>query len=143
MLAVIGVVVAGLTLLLIEGSLVYYRSPAAPRRLRDDLSLQATLSSSLTIGIVGAIFLVGQFLASSQVQHFGLIEAALIAAALVAFVVAWRWLRGVKRNLGISNTPMTVEDDENGSRVVPLPQGSSTPPETPRPVKGSGGRKAA
>lgn len=142
MLAVVGVVVAGLTLLLIEGSLVYYRLPSAPHWLKDDKSLQATISSCFTIGIVGAIFLVGQFLASLKTQHFGAIEIALIAAAVIAFFVAWRGLMGVERGLGATAVSATVSDD---ARVIALPQGS-TPPEAPRPMphnKGSGGRKAA
>lgn len=139
MLAVLGVVVAGLTLLLIEGSLVYYRLPSTPRWLRDDKSMQATLSSSLTIGIVAAIFLVGQFLASPQARHFDVLDGVIVVAVLAAFFFAWRRLRRFERRSGMGSAPGRVTED---ARVVPLPQGS-TSPEDPRPAKGSGGRKAA
>lgn len=138
MLAVLGVVVAGLTLLLIEGSLVYYRLPSAPAWLRDDKSMQATLSSCMTIGIVAAIFLVGQFLASPQARHFNVLDGVIIVVVAAAFFVAWRWLRRFERRLGAPDAA-TVADD---AVVIPLPQGT-TPPEDPRPAKGSGGRKAA
>jgi len=131
-----------LTLLLIEGSLVYYRLPVVPRWLKDDKSWQATISSCFTMGIVGAIFLAGQFLANLKTQHFGGVEIALVALAVVGFLAAWRRLRAIERGLDAGVVPATAPDD---AKVVVLPQ-EATPPETPRPVphnKGSGGRKAA
>lgn len=134
MFAVFSVVIAVLTVLLVKGSLIYYRHPSAPHRLREDKSLQTTLSSSLTIGIVAAIFLMGQFLADLKDQRFGLIEIGVIAIATTGGWFAWRWLTAVERRL-----------DERLSAQGNAEPGTPSPPEAPRPrpAKGTDRRRAA
>ena len=100
MFAVSSVLIAVLTVLLVKGSLIYYRHPAAPQWLKDNKSLQTGLSSSMSIGVVASIFLMGQFFADFKHQQFGLVELGLIAVPLAGGVFGHRWLKEIERRLG-------------------------------------------
>lgn len=114
MLAVSAVFVAAATVLLIEASLVYYQLPAAPAWLRERKDLQVTFSSLLVNGAVAALFMMGQYLVDIGHQPVSLIDIAMVAAVVVAFVVTWRPLHAFHRRLSESavakdGEPVTAE----------------------------------
>lgn len=95
MLAVSAVLVAAVTVLLIEGSLVYYRLPAAPAWLRRRKDIQATISCTMSVGLIAALFMMGQYLDNLRDQPFSIPDAVLAGVVAIAFVLAFRWLRKV------------------------------------------------
>lgn len=99
MLAVFSVVVACLTVILVEGSLVFYRHPVAPQWLKANTSLQVTISCMLSMGAIGSVFMIGQYLVGSGNALPTPAEAGAIVVALVVTVFLYRWIRSVGRTL--------------------------------------------
>jgi len=143
MYVVIAVVTAILTMFAVEGSLIYYRHPAAPTWLRDDKSLQTTISSCFSIGLVAAVFIFGRFLSEFKTQRFGLVEIGITAAVVVGAFVAWRWMKAFERRLDQAErkegaVPRTAEPV-----VETLPPGPEPVAPRPKPKSGPDNRKAA
>jgi hypothetical protein len=99
MFAVLAAVVGCATVLLVEGSLVYYRHPLAPAWLRDNRSLQVTISTAFSMGFIAALFMLGQFLVDRAGQALSGGEAATILGVLGFGFVLWRWIRKIGRSL--------------------------------------------
>ncbi len=111
MLGMLGVLTAAVTLLAVEGSLVYYRLPAAPAWLRERKGVQVLLSSSLANGFTIALFILGQYLVNLRGGQYPLFDLALMGAVVVAFWLARRQLRAFeRRTLGPAAAPPANDD---------------------------------
>lgn len=109
MLAVSAVLVLAVSLLLVEGSLVFYRLPIAPEWLRRRKGLQAMLSSLLSYGLIIGILMMGQYLIELGDEPFKLLDIILVCAVVVAFVVAWRRLRAFERRAATAEEAVETE----------------------------------
>lgn len=118
MLAVLSVVVACLTVLSVEGSLVFYRHPMAPRWLKANTSLQVTISCVLSMGAIGAVFLLGQFLVGSGSSLPNTAEVGAMAVVLVVSAFLLRWIRGVGRSLS-GTGPDTIGANDDSIAASP------------------------
>lgn len=113
MFGILAVLTAAATLLSVEGSLVYYRLPAAPLWLRRRKGVQVFLSSTLANGFTLAIFILGQYLIGLEGKPFPLLDVVLMGAAVVPYWLARRQLRAFeRRTLGSAATAGTVADDD-------------------------------
>lgn len=111
MLGILAVLIAALTLLSVEGSLIYYRLPSTPLWLRQRKGLQVLLSSSLANGFTVALFMMGQYFVTMQGKPLPFFDLIPIGGTLVAFWLARRQLRAFERRvLGDAATIETVAD---------------------------------
>lgn len=126
MLAALAVVIGCATVLLVEGSIVYYRHPSAPDWLRSRPSLQTTLSTLFSTGIMLAIVLAAQFLAHGESRTLNLGEIAVIVASVSVGFWLWRKIRRIGREL-----------DAARGNVIPMAidLAGAEPEVTPRPVR--------
>lgn len=119
MLGMFGVLIAAVTLLAVEGSLVYYRLPAAPPWLQRRKGVQVFLSSSLANGFTIALFMLGQYFVGLQGKPFPLFDVVLMGAVVVAYWLARRQLVAFERRmLGSAETAATVTDGEAAQRAA-------------------------
>lgn len=113
MLGTLAVLIAAVTLLSVEGSLVYYRLPSTPLWLRQRKGLQVLLSSSFANGFTIALFMLGQYFVSLQDKPFPLFDLVQIGAVVVAFWLARRQLHAFeRRTLGSAASVETVADGD-------------------------------
>ena len=119
MLGILAVLIAAVTLLSVEASLVYYRLPSTPLWLRRRKGLQVLLSSSLANGFTVALFMLGQYFVSVQGKPFPLFDLVPIGAVVVAFWLARRQLRAFERRaLGSAASVETVADGDVAQRAA-------------------------
>lgn len=119
MLGMSAVLIAALTLLSVEASLVYYRLPSTPLWLRRRKGLQVLLSSSLANGFTVALFMLGQYFVTLQGKPLPFFDLVPIGAVVVAFWLARRQLRAFeRRKLGLAATIETVADGDLAQRAA-------------------------
>lgn len=119
MLGILAVLIAAATLLAVEGSLVYYRLPAAPLWLRRRKGVQVFLSSSLANGFTIALFMLGQYFVGLQGKPFPLFDVVPMGAVVVAYWLARRQLHAFeRRTIGSAATAATVEDGDAAQRAA-------------------------
>lgn len=94
MLAVWAALFAVTAILLVEGSLYYYRTEAAPQWLKERKSLQTFISGVCGFGIMVGLVLIMQFLVDFGKQNFSVIDGVLLAAVLG---VGYVGLKAIKR----------------------------------------------
>ncbi len=119
MLGILAVLTAAATLLSVEGSLVYYRLPAAPLWLRRRKGVQVFLSSTLANGFTLAIFILGHYLIGLEGKPFPLFDMVLMGAAVVPYWLARRQLLAFeRRTLGPIQIAETVADGDAAQRAA-------------------------
>lgn len=131
MYLVLSAVVLVAALMYVQGTLAYYRHPAAPEWLRSRKSLQVVISGMFNIGLIGSVFLFIQFLLTWGSHRFGLLDAALLAATVVVHVVTSRWIAGAE-DRSVARSATVVD--------LPVRPAPSTPS---RPIRRGRSRKAA
>ena len=114
MLAVLAVVIGCTTLLLVQGSVVYYHHPSVPDWLHSRPSLQTTLSTLFSTGFMLAVVLGAQFLAHSESYALSLGEIAVILVSVGVAAWLWRKIRRIGRELDAARgkTAAVVSDVE-------------------------------
>jgi hypothetical protein len=119
MFGIFAALIAAFTVLSVKGSLIYYRLPSAPLRLRQRKGLQVLLSSSLCNGLTVALFMMGQYLVDLQDRPFPLFDLVVVGAVGVACWLALRQLRAFeRRTLGAAPTIETVTDAVTAPRAA-------------------------
>ena len=137
MLAVLSAFVGCLTLLLVEGSIVYYRHPNAPDWLRSRPSLQTTVSTLFGTGLVLSVVLLGQFFADTAANTLSLVQVALIAGSLGVTIWLWRKIRRIGRELDTAqNRTLATVVEHPAGREHPRAEPDTRPVSPCPPEKG-------